>query len=293
MTATDQTQTKLVIGQHVHCVLHWAGEGIVYQIEGEQAPGTIRSIGNGCGVTGGRALFDVVFFNGHRSRKLPEAIIRSSQWSVLDTVADEAEIREALAYADAEEARKKAKKEAEARDHAAAVDRLRNAPKYAHLTQGDDRYSGKLAAQNIRKALKTAFPRVKFSVRKSHHGTVDIRWQDGPTVEAVEDITNRYQRGRFDGMDDSYKAGPNAWCEVFGGADYVFATREHSAALITKAIALVFEKYAGNFADTGITATADDYAAGRLLSVQVPGLHAHSTEDLQSLIRQEAANLST
>lgn len=47
-------------------------------------------------------------------------------------------------------------------------------------------------AQQIRAALKSAFPGVKFSVRKDT-GTaalwVQVSWTDGPTVDTVEQVT--------------------------------------------------------------------------------------------------------
>ena len=100
---------------------------------------------------------------------------------------------------------------------------------FAHLTQGDDRYSGKLAASNIRTELRRAFPGVKFSVRKSSHGTVNDAlggWADHGRGPAHR---RQVQRGRFNGMEDIYEDERPAWCEVFGGAEYVFCGRENRA----------------------------------------------------------------
>jgi hypothetical protein len=60
-------------------------------------------------------------------------------------------------------------------------------------------------AKLIRADLKDVFTGVKFSVRtKSYSGGASIRvcWQDGPTVEEVETVTNRYTGSTFDGMQD-------------------------------------------------------------------------------------------
>ena len=51
---------------------------------------------------------------------------------------------------------------------------LKADPAYAHLEQGSDEHSGKLAAANIRRELKKAYPGIKFSVRKEHYGSVNI-----------------------------------------------------------------------------------------------------------------------
>lgn len=64
----------------------------------------------------------------------------------------------------------------------------------------------------IRQALKASFPTTKFSVRKST-GTastwIDISWTDGPTIPAVEAVTNTYQGRQFNGMTDNYDELPN------------------------------------------------------------------------------------
>lgn len=60
-------------------------------------------------------------------------------------------------------------------------------------------------AKLIREALKRNFPGSKFSVRIDRYSggsSVDIRWTDGPTESMVEDITNPYRGGGFDGMID-------------------------------------------------------------------------------------------
>jgi hypothetical protein len=61
-------------------------------------------------------------------------------------------------------------------------------------------------AKHIRKALKAAFPRTKFSVRSDYYSmgsSVRIRWTDGPTTKQVDAITDRFSGISFDGSDDS------------------------------------------------------------------------------------------
>jgi hypothetical protein len=64
------------------------------------------------------------------------------------------------------------------------------------------------AAKAIRNELKAAFPGVTFKVTSdsfSMGDSVDIRWTNGPTSEAVNAITRKYQYGHFDGMVDLYE----------------------------------------------------------------------------------------
>lgn len=62
-------------------------------------------------------------------------------------------------------------------------------------------------AAELRKALRTAFPGVKFSVwmsRGTGYGWLHAEWTDGPTADQVRQITNRFRDSYFDGQDDSY-----------------------------------------------------------------------------------------
>ena len=282
---TTSTQT-LVIGTRVYCALHYCGAGIVYAIHGEQRPDTVRTFMGGAGVSGGSARVDVVFANGHQARAVPEAIVRGIQWRISDEVASADEIAAALAHAACVQAQKRAAEDAARAAYAAEVARLQGAPEFAHLAQGDDRYSGRLAASNVRTELRRAFPGVKFSVRKSRHGTVNVRWTDGPTAAEVQDIASKYKRGHFNGMEDIYEDERPAWCEVFGGAEYVFCERDESDALITQAIEQVCTEYAGNL-DGMERPTVEAYRAGRFFYTYMPGLN----DDLQALIRRAAVEL--
>jgi hypothetical protein len=106
---------------------------------------------------------------------------------------------------------------------------IANDPANAHLIQQDGKpewRGDRLAAENIRRGLKKAFPGYKFSVTASS-GAVRVKWTDGPTVDAVKKITNRHEIGSFNGMDDLYEYSSEAhFAEVFGGTRYVFESRE-------------------------------------------------------------------
>ncbi|MCY1395961.1 hypothetical protein D9M71_109200 [compost metagenome] len=275
------------VGTRVRCALHYCGQGVVFAIHGVQAPESVQTVLDRVGVRGGHARFDVVFENGSISRDLSEAIVRGIQWTIYDDQADEAEIARLLQHAEETRIEKERDQAQAVQAFAAEVERLQSAPEMAHLTQGDDIYSGKLAAQNMRAALRKAFPKVKFSVRKTSYGSVTVSWTDGPTTREVEAIVDRHQGGHFDGMEDIYKHEKTPFVAVFGGAEYVFTRREYTETMIERAIVRVFDTYAGNLAAIE-RPTAAAFQAGGLSYMNVP----HLGESLQALIRQELAGLN-
>lgn len=89
-----------------------------------------------------------------------------------------------------------------------------------------------VAAKNIRKMLKAAFPGVKFSVTTSRYSggnSIYIRWTNGPEAKDVEAIADRFEAGSFNGTDDSYTYTDSPWNVTFGSARYVFAMRNKEA----------------------------------------------------------------
>lgn len=79
----------------------------------------------------------------------------------------------------------------------------------------------------IRKALKQAFPGVKFSVR-AHHTSTDVAWQDGPSERAVDAVVQQFRGASFDGMIDleSPVVAIVDGEEIHWGTKYIFAKRE-------------------------------------------------------------------
>lgn len=141
------------------------------------------------------------------------------------------------------------------------VQALRGDPRYALLHQGDDPGSGELAIRNIRIELKTAFPGVRFSVRKSGYGVINVRWADGPSLVKVDLLLGKYQAEEPHPDDGRrLRAENQAWVHAFGGAAYVSTSRDHSPALIEKALAAVYEAHGVPAAAR--TVTALDYLAG-------------------------------
>ncbi len=101
--------------------------------------------------------------------------------------------------------------------------------KFSHLKKTSNEESSRITAtKNIRQELKEKFPGIKFSVKSSTFAggdDININWTDGATVEEIETITNKYQEGHFDGMNDCYDYSDDPFTKLFGGAKYVSANR--------------------------------------------------------------------
>ena len=147
-----------------------------------------------------------------------------------------------------------------------------------HLTEMGQNTGGKHCAKNLRIELKKAFKGVKFSVTSSY-SSLNVSWTDGPTLEQVEAIANRYQEGNFNGMEDIYEYNATAFNDVFGGCQYVFCNRDDSPTAIEKAIDTVFDKF-----DLGTTPkpTVEDFNQGSCLRVEF----ANIGRSLSQLIRE-------
>lgn len=239
-----KTQTKkiIVVGQIVSTELYGLGRGVVCSINGEQSQyGQDKNVGGVIRQGGGNAKFDIAFFNGERSRFIPECILRSAQWSIHEDVATADAVKMAIEYTDVIAEKKLEEEKLENERFSQEKERVKNLPEYKQL-QSDD-LGAKGVAINIRKELKAAHPKVKFSVRKRDYDCVYIGWTDGPTENQVREITDKYKYGRFDAMQDMYEDNSSPFNEVFGGAKYVFTQRERSDALIKKALDIALEKY--------------------------------------------------
>ena len=123
----------------------------------------------------------------------------------------------AIAKAQAESTRT-----ASAEAFTAAVVHMKTDSQYSHLTQGQ---GPGVAAKNIRAELKKAFPKVKFSVRKSSYDAINVTIPKGAGIECKEiekAVTDKYEAGHFNGMEDIYEYSRTPWNEVFGSVKYVF-----------------------------------------------------------------------
>ncbi len=224
MLRVDSKTAEIVIGQRVYCGLRGGSYGIVSQIYGQQSAASCQTIG-GMIRYGGTATFDVVFPD-HISRQLPECILRGVQWEIFAEVATADELAAALAECEAAQERERLRKIAADDQHQAEVSELQSHPDYSHLDKIGDKHAGGVAvAKNIRKQLKKHFPGFKFRVT-SDYNSVNIRWEDGPTVKQVEPFVEIFKAGSFNGMEDIYEFHRSAFCEVYGGCKYVFCTRD-------------------------------------------------------------------
>lgn len=102
-------------------------------------------------------------------------------------------------------------------------------------------------AEMVRKALKAAFPRVKFSVTsKKYSGgsSISVGWTDGPNDESVKAITDQFEGATFDGMQDlkSYVMRKVNGHQVHYGGDYIFTNR-HLSATYLRAVAERVARY--------------------------------------------------
>ena len=100
-------------------------------------------------------------------------------------------------------------------------------------------YSTVETAKEIRKTLKTAFPKslypgLKFSVRSRKYSggsSIDISWVDGPKTKDVDAVVDMFQGADFDGMQDMkiYRDNIlyNGSAASFG-VDFIFCSRSAS-----------------------------------------------------------------
>jgi hypothetical protein len=225
----------IVVGQKVHSILYGGRDGIVIAVHGEQVPDRVDSLG-GVVTWCDTANFDIAF-ESYISKGIPESIIHGVQWFIDDEVATPDEIATAIANAEAATAAAKVKqsenlvrREAEKAKHAA------DNPHLVTKATHPDWSPSRLAAENIRRELKRAFPTVKFAVSKDGYDAVRVKWTDGPTVKMVEAVTRKYSGGSFDGSQDLFEYNPDAtFAAVFGDPKYVFESREWTTEGVRKA----------------------------------------------------------
>lgn len=99
-------------------------------------------------------------------------------------------------------------------------------------------------AKVARRELRKAFAGTKFYVRTSKYAggsSLRVRWVDGPTKDAVDEIVGWMHGGSFDGMTDSMSYHDSV---LFGekvtfGNSFIFLNREISVDLFKEAVAAV------------------------------------------------------
>ena len=65
-------------------------------------------------------------------------------------------------------------------------------------------------SRELKKELRNKFKGVKFSVR-SGSGSINVSWTDFPTVEAVQEIANKYESVRYDEYTGEILCGGNTF----------------------------------------------------------------------------------
>ena len=172
------------------------------------------------------------------------------------------------------------------------------------VAQDDKISSHARAAKNMRKELGKAFPAVKFSVKaRSFAGgdSIDVYWTLGPTDKEVEDITNKYIYGTFDGMQDLAGEDRSAYGKavdlVLGRTRFVSVHREYPRELLEKVGAMIAEiqgvEYAGQ--DTVVMPSATypresaGWAAGHLIRLTSfrPGFTLDDAFTVESAMTEE------
>ena len=130
------------------------------------------------------------------------------------------------------------------------------------LTTATESNTTKLAAKNIRILLKKHFPGVKFSVRMRDYNALYVSWTDGPTKEAVEAITDKFEEGSVNSMEDIYEYNITGFHRVYGGVKYLFCSRDLTDALIAESIELLRKEYGETTIPADVTLEA--YKSGAL-----------------------------
>ncbi|EMB3084072.1 LPD29 domain-containing protein [Providencia hangzhouensis] len=263
-----EQQTLLSVGQVVYTNLYNLGKGVIVNIHGEQKPQSIKNMYNVM-VTGGNAEFDIVFFNGNKSNRLPESILHGVQWKIENETVDKETIKSLIEKAEAHEQAEKAEEERKINEFKQGVEFQKNNTEYSHLTQitSNSDKKVKIVGKNIRAELKKHFPKTKFSVRKQYYSSYHVNWTDGPTVDEVESIINKYETSRFDSYTDYHYSETSPFNVVYGGADYVFTHRDYSDEIIALAIKSLIDKYGESYEfDTAIM-TVENYHQGILYKI--------------------------
>ncbi|MCY0801936.1 hypothetical protein N0398_12945 [Providencia rettgeri] len=263
-----EQQTLLSVGQVVYTNLYNLGKGVIVNIHGEQKPQSIKNMYNVM-VTGGNAEFDIVFFNGNKSNRLPESILHGVQWKIENETVDQETIKSLIEKAEAHEQAEKAEEERKINEFKQGVEFQKNNTEYSHLTQitSNSDKKVKIVGKNIRAELKKHFPKTKFSVRKQYYSSYHVNWTDGPTVDEVESIINKYETSRFDSYTDSHYSETSPFNVVYGGADYVFTHRDYSDEIIALAIKSLIDKYGESYEFDTALMTVENYHQGILYKI--------------------------
>lgn len=263
-----EQQTLLSVGQVVFTSLYNSGEGVIVKIHGEQKPKTVSHL-SGIISSGGNAEFDIIYFNGGKTNRLPESILYCPQWQIKNKIVSQETIESLIKKSEEFEQAEKAAEEKKKNEFNQGVEFQKNNNQYSHLTQitSNSDNKVKIVGKNIRAELKKHFPKTKFSVRKQHYSSYHISWTDGPTVDEVESLVKKYKTSRFDCYTDYSYNESSPFNVVYGGADYVFTHRHYSDEIIALAIKSLIDKYGESYEFDTALMTVENYHQGILYKV--------------------------
>lgn len=205
------------IGTNVYVGLYNKGRGVVFNIKGEQNTKDIKNFG--IFSSGGSAEIDIVFEDGTAFTNTPECIAQG--YPKLDQISTQEEIDELVANLHFQTQLRNKKEEEDKIKFNNDVELVKTSPEYAHLKTSNK------PAQNIRADLKKHFPGVKFSVT-SDYSSVRVNWTDGPKESDVNALLDKYEEGKFNGMDDCYHSIRTPFNKVFDTVKYIFTRRQIS-----------------------------------------------------------------
>ena len=153
------------------------------------------------------------------------------QTYITDIVLEADCIMDAIDFSKKKNAERAAAAEAKERAKLDELDSFKTQYAFLERKDGSEKTSWALGAANIRTELKRAFPGVKFSVTSKSFSmgcSIGVRWTDGPTVDQVEAVVNKYEYGTFDSMTDCAGCKDEQFTTVFGGARFVQTNRSQS-----------------------------------------------------------------
>ena len=124
-----------------------------------------------------------------------------------------------------------------------------------------------VAMSNLKTMLKAKFPGAKFTVKQDRYGDVVVRWEDGPTWEAVREVMNLFDYWQ---AIDAEKGTLTPWQEHYGRMCFSVTETERKMSVLTKARILqqlgsVTETFTKSAIDDEVTVTDFDWMMLHLL----------------------------
>jgi hypothetical protein len=99
---------------------------------------------------------------------------------------------------------------------------------YSHLTP-NPKDEQPITKKNMIAELKKHFGAFKFSVRKRDYTAYYVSWVNGPTVEEVDNVVQKFCDSCSSQCGDFRDSNPSNFTNHFGGFKYIFTDRDQSA----------------------------------------------------------------